>query len=89
MPARKPPRALYFPIWTKLNVASIQALAKGTASEGQQQRALRYIVEELCAVYGETFDPVSERLSDFAQGRRAVGLEIVKILALPLDKIQD
>ena len=85
----KPPRAVFFPDFKKLNVAALQALSRGVANDAQQVRALKHIVEELCGAYSDTFDPTSERLSDFAQGRRSVGLEIVKILALPLDSIPE
>jgi hypothetical protein len=66
------------------DVRSIQALATGTANEGQQKYALRWIVERACGTYDETYFADSERNSAFAEGKRHVGLQIVKLTKLVL-----
>jgi hypothetical protein len=73
------------------DVASLQAVAKGVADERQQQHAMRVIVEKLAGVYEETFCPGQEgqRNSDYAQGKRRVGLMLVSYLNAPLKNFKD
>jgi hypothetical protein len=58
--------------------ASIKALAAGNANEGQQRRALEWIVRSVCGTYDLSFRPDSERATAFAEGKRFVGLQIIK-----------
>lgn len=69
--------------WENADVAALQALARGVANEGQQKRALNYIIHVLGMTYEHTYVPGSERDSNFAQGRRYVGLQIVKLVNMP------
>jgi hypothetical protein len=57
---------------------AIKALATGTANEGQQKRALDWIINTLCATYDLSYRPGSDRDTAFAEGKRHVGLQIVK-----------
>jgi hypothetical protein len=59
-------------------VEAIQALARDPA----HKRALDWIIREACMTYDETFFP-DERNSAYAQGRRGVGLAIVKLVNYP------
>lgn len=63
-------------------VYAIRALYEGKASEGQQQKALRWILDEVCRVRDlETrFGPDGDRQTVFAGGRRFVGQQILKML---------
>ena len=63
---------------------AIKALSTGTASAGQQQRALLWIVEVLCETYDLSFRPESERETVFAEGKRHVGMQIVKQTKIPV-----
>lgn len=67
--------------------AAIQALERGAASAEQQKRALFYIVNDLCGTYDTTYFPDS-RDSDFAQGKRHVGLQIVKAIRMSLGRLK-
>jgi hypothetical protein len=69
--------------WEAADMAALQALARGVANEGQQKRALNYIVNVLAMTYEHTYVPASERDSCHAQGRRYVGLQIVKLVNMP------
>lgn len=69
--------------WQVGDVAALQALARGVANEGQQKRALDYIVNVLGMTYEHTYVAASERDSCHAQGRRYVGLQIVKLVNMP------
>jgi hypothetical protein len=66
------------------DATAIQAVAKGEASPEQQQRAMRFIVEEVAATYQSTYIPGSDRDTAFAEGRRHVGLQLVKFIKLNL-----
>lgn len=69
------------------DAAALQALEKGIASEAQQMRALAYIVKTLGMTYEHTHYP-DERNTCFANGRRWVGLQIVKLLRIDLKELQ-
>lgn len=66
---------------------AIKGLAAGTASPEQQQRALKWIIEQACATYDLSYRPDSDRETAFAEGRRFVGLQLVKALKIDLSKI--
>ena len=61
---------------------ALKALAAGNANQGQQQNALRWIIESLCDTYGMSYQPESERDTVFAEGKRFVGNQIIKELKL-------
>ena len=71
-----------------VDIRAIQELERGTADETQQKHALRFIVENLCGVYMPTFGE-SDRDSNFLDGRRYVGLEIINCLKLNPAKIAE
>lgn len=66
----------------------LQALEAGVANKEQQQEALKYLVEDLCGTYSDTFDFDSARISDSLQGQRSIGLAIVQICKMRLDKVK-
>lgn len=66
--------------WTKADIYALQALATGTASEDQQKRALKYIVENVCQTYQPSYRPEGDRETAFAEGRRAVGLRLIALI---------
>jgi hypothetical protein len=70
--------------WDTPDAAALQALERGDASEEQQQRALKWIVNNAAGTYELAWEPDNERASSFESGRRYVGLEIVKLLKLNL-----
>jgi len=68
--------------YDKQVIIAVQALNTGTANEGQQRLALDWIITKASRTYDLSFHPDSERGSAFAEGRRSVGLQIVKLLGL-------
>jgi len=68
--------------YSAADIAALQELEAGVASPDQQKRALKWIIEQACITYDLSFDPTSERTTSFAEGRRYVGLQIVKMLKL-------
>ena len=81
--------------WTPSNydvvdVQAIQALVRGDATADQQQRALRWIIEQAAGTYDQSFWPGGEdgrRNTDFAEGRRFVGNQIVKLTKLNVSSL--
>lgn len=60
--------------------AAVQAVAYGRASEDQQRRAMKFLIERVCGTYDLSYRPTSDRDTAFAEGKRAVGLQIVKFV---------
>jgi len=64
------------------DIFALQAIANGTAGTAQQQRAYAYVVRTLCETDRMTFWPGGEdgkRATDFAEGKRWVGLQLRRI----------
>lgn len=68
--------------------SAIQALYHGTASEEQQREAFTYIVQQLCGIGELSFRPPAidpnGHAAAFAEGKRFVGLQLVKFAQLNL-----
>jgi hypothetical protein len=81
--ARKPVHQPWHPApWKPEDAYALQALAKGIASEGQQKRALDWIIR--CAgTYEPTFFVGQQDATNFAEGSRYVGLQVVKLVNMP------
>lgn len=69
------------PPYDVADVASIQALQRGDATEDQQKRALKWIIESAAGAYEFQFYP-TDRETAFALGRGFVGQQLVKMLRL-------
>lgn len=76
------------PDYLPADAHAIRALRDGTATPEQQKRALAYIVNTLCATYDLSYRPSSDRDTAFAEGRRFVGLQCVKLMNLNLALIK-
>jgi hypothetical protein len=65
---------------------AVKALAAGVANEGQQKRALEWIINTLCGTYDLSFRPGADgdRETAFAEGKRHIGLQLVKQVKLIL-----
>ncbi len=72
------------PEYELADVSAIQALLAGEANADQQARALKWIIEAAAGTYDMSFrpGPSGERDTSFAEGRRFVGLQIVKLMKL-------
>lgn len=86
-PARKAPAQFVPADYGPADAASFQALQRGDATPEQQKRALDWLIVQAAGTYDVSFHPESERLSAFAEGRRFVGLQIVKLLKLNPSKL--
>ncbi len=73
------------------DAGALQALLRGDATKDQQQRALRFVIENIAATYDEPYRPGSDegaRDTTFALGRAYVGRQIVKLLKLNLSALR-
>ena len=74
--------------YDRADAYAIKAVAKGKATEAQQRRAIDWIIRAAAMTYDETFVPGQPDLSDFLAGRRSVGLQVVKLINIPIELIQ-
>ena len=67
----------------------MQALVTGTANEQQQKRALDWIINNACMTYHQSFRPGvnGDRDTCFAEGRRFVGNQIIRLTKLDPKKV--
>lgn len=75
------------PQYELADVSAIQALQRGDATEHQQQRALRWIIERAAGTYEFHFYP-GERETAFALGRAFPGQQLVKLLKLDVSSLR-
>lgn len=68
--------------WEPADFYAVQMLHAGKANAIQQQRALKWIIEEAAGTYQLGWHPESDHASSFVAGRRFVGLQIIKALAV-------
>lgn len=73
--------------WDPPDVACIQALSRGDASPDQQKRAITLIINRLASTYDMSYRPNNANDTIFAEGKRYVGLQLVKMLHLNLGAI--
>jgi len=78
-------------VYEDADVAAWQAIGNGVATASQQKRALAWLIERAAATYDLSFRPGAqdgERDTVFAEGRRFVGLQIVKLLKLKIGQLR-
>jgi hypothetical protein len=86
--ARKPVHQHWLPApYSNAEAYAIKAVASGTANAGQQKIAIDWIIR-MAGTYDVTFQPDSERITAYAEGKRAVGLQIVKLINIPVTLLQ-
>lgn len=76
------------PKYELADIHAFQALQRGDANPEQQRRALDWLINHAAGTYEISFSPDSERLTSFAEGRRFVGTQVVKLLKLNPSKLQ-
>ncbi|HEY1900779.1 MAG TPA: hypothetical protein VGG49_13405 [Steroidobacteraceae bacterium] len=75
------------PEWDPEDAHAVQAFMQGRASPEQQQRAAAFIVHQLCGTYDQSFRPGGDRDTCFAEGKRFVGLQLVKFVNLNIARL--
>lgn len=84
----KPSPQILPPEYSIAEAASFQSLSRGDATAHQQKLALDWIISRAAATYDLSFSPESDSLTAFAEGRRFVGLQIVKMLKIDIEKMK-
>lgn len=87
-PKSQPSAPWQLPPIESADIFALQAVSRGKANEVQQQRAWDYITRTLCETDRMTFWPGAEdgrRASDFAEGKRWVGVQLRRIERLRPD----
>ena len=69
-------------------IRAIQALYKGVANDGQQIKAMTYILDVLCDRSGNQFYP-DPRNTDFALGKKYVGDMIADAINVKLGQVKE
>lgn len=88
MAAKKPVPPYLRCDWDVPVVAAVQALQRGDATSDQQKQFLAWLINVGCSTYDQSFQESGERESNFAAGRRQVGLWIVKLLHLSTNALR-
>lgn len=70
------------------DVTAIQQLEQGECTPDLQKRALKWIIETVCATYDMSYRPGDTHETAFAEGRRFAGNSIVKMLKLNPSKVR-
>lgn len=71
-------------------VMAIKALAKGEATQIQQRAVLNWLIHRAAGTYELSFRSDGDggaRETAFAEGRRFVGMELVKYINMPSEKV--
>jgi len=82
------PREAWHPApWKNHEADAIAALFNGRANPDQQRTAVKWILDDACNLYDLSYrpGPDGERDTAFAEGRRFVGQQIVKLAKLNLE----
>lgn len=84
---RKPRDPAWMPAsYADADMEALKALSRGQADAAMQGRALKWIIETVCETYGLSFRSDGEggdRETAFAEGKRHVGLQLVKLINMP------
>lgn len=80
--------AFHPPKYEAADATAIQQLERGEAGTEMQKRALAWIINEVCKTYDLSYRPGDTHDTSFAEGKRFVGLEIIKMLKLDPSKLR-
>lgn len=72
---------------TRSVAVAVKALAAGTADKQQQEFLFNWLVRDLTRAYDLSYRPGGEeqrRATDFAEGKRWVGLQLVHLFNYPI-----
>ena len=74
--------------WDIPTASAIQALIKGEATPDQQRGAMHWLINQACGTYNISFSEIGDRETCFAEGRRYVGSQIVKLNTLSINALR-
>lgn len=68
--------------WEVADASAFQALERGEANADQQQRVLKWLIQNATAMNEMSYRPGDTHATAFAEGRRFVGSQIQKMIIL-------
>lgn len=89
MKTARPRSAWLPPAYEIADAYALQALERGEADPSMQKRALAWVIQMAAGTYEVSYRSGADgdRETAFAEGRRFVGIEIVKLLKLNTAKL--
>ncbi len=89
MPKPKPSGPWLPAKYGKPDVVAFKAMRAGNASADQQQRVMDFILIAICQRDGMSFrpGPDGDRETAFAEGKRYVANQIMKLMTMPLSQL--
>lgn len=75
------------PTYLKVEVHAVKAWHEGKADARQQNIVKNLIIEKLCQIYAQSFDPDNPRVTDFNEGKRWVANQLRDLITLPIDRL--
>jgi hypothetical protein len=82
--AKKPTPKWWIQPFDEHDQRALKALWAGTATDAQQKIAIKWIIQKAARTFEISHQPDSQRASDFAEGRRSVGLQITALIEGPM-----
>ena len=83
---KKTPRQPWHPSDYQIaDIYAVKALAAGTASDVQQKRAWDWILFNVCELREMSFNADNPRVQDFAEGKKFVARQMVKMMNLEVN----
>ena len=76
------------PDWEIADAAAMQAVERGEASPEQQKRAIAWWITKCAGTYDLSYRPGDTHDTSFAEGRRFVGLQTVKLLKINISALR-
>jgi hypothetical protein len=76
------------PQYDLADIVALQALLRGEANPEQQKRFVKWLVESACSTYQPSYRSNNPYDTAFAEGRRAVGLNIVTMSVLNVSTLR-
>lgn len=74
--------------YNAMTIQAFKALVEGRASDTQQKHAVEWLIHAAARTYDQSYRADSERETVFAEGRRFVGLSVVKMVNYPAEALQ-
>ncbi len=74
--------------WDIPTAAAVQAIIRGEASPDQQRQAMNWVINQACGTYNTSFSEHGADATAFAEGRRFVGTNIVKLNVVSLNALR-
>jgi hypothetical protein len=70
------------------DVAAVQAVYRGNASEDQQKRAMEWVIKGAAQIGSQSYRAGDSHATAFVEGRRFVGAQILSLLALSVEDLK-